>query len=686
MKTTKQGIIGAVAVLIVSALHAYAVVDQALEVSGTNLVLSWPSRGYEQYLVQYRPTLDPSTPWVDLTNAYPANSTNRTTFIVPCCSLAALGGGSAAMRSAEDTSKEWSAVAATKEAELVTDKSELSELMAIRLTGSDEPVPLALYPPGMDTNGLIIFESSEMKAWEKENLPSSEIAAESYDPAGNEPMSLTSGGCDCPDMGFFRVWHIPDFLATITNYTFDGPIFIPVDFKDYLDRVENIEVMLDGVQSDYAVFTSLFYNNQTNWGVGIYFDRMASGTHSIQLRSTLRISDEVVGDDVPLQALLNSTRSIWVDNQVAFTNWDDLVWNNTNYTFRAKLKNLNTDWWIDIYDAWGGYINGSSGHTSNGEVEWTWDLTDWQANPRDTLENDPFFVPYITFEPASAGGPPAAPVVRRTPVPTISYPAVGHWLVTYQDTFYEPGTTTGGYFTNAMLAIAGGPALRNIPNSTLPLKYGTNFYTQTERDNSWIDLKATMASPQYRNLYYFGHGWEIGVGGDMHTYGTNGAVTGGKNLRPSKAFLTSKYVRDVVTFNKHSGARPYRFVWLDGCKTALGDWPESFGVNKGTNDLGYYTNRVTNPSGKRPSAFVGWSVSPGGDGWGTVQPFFNCRTQWMFDWQQNWQSESLIDALEYGRQTSNWIPNSKFWDGLRVFGYINLKMNEFNQKNDWPQP
>jgi hypothetical protein len=38
--------------------------------------------GYESYLIQYRQTLDPSDSWSALTNAYPANSTNRTTFTI----------------------------------------------------------------------------------------------------------------------------------------------------------------------------------------------------------------------------------------------------------------------------------------------------------------------------------------------------------------------------------------------------------------------------------------------------------------------------------------------------------------------------------------------------------------------------------------------------------------------------
>ena len=268
----------------------------------------------------------------------------------------------------------------------------------------------------------------------------------------------------------------------------------------------------------------------------------------------------------------------------------------------------------------------------------------------------------------------------------IAYPSVGQWIVTYQNTFYEPGTTAGNIMVDAMSAIAGGPSLRSIPVSVVPLKFGTNGYSQSERNDSYATLKGYMFSRESRNLYYFGHGWANGFGGDLHVYDTNGAVIGGRTLPLSKAYLTSQTVRDDITYNKYGGARPYRFVWLDGCKTALGEWPEAFGVNKATNSLSYYTNSVTNPSRKRPSAFVGWAVSPGGPGWGTVQNNFRCGTEWMFDWQQNWTVRTLRDALENGRANSNWIPDDQFWGGLRIFGYNALKMNEYNQKNDWPGP
>lgn len=48
------------AIILTFSLPSFAVVDQRLEVQGTNLVLSFPSKGYQSFLIQYRPSLDPA--------------------------------------------------------------------------------------------------------------------------------------------------------------------------------------------------------------------------------------------------------------------------------------------------------------------------------------------------------------------------------------------------------------------------------------------------------------------------------------------------------------------------------------------------------------------------------------------------------------------------------------------------
>lgn len=150
MRSIIKGVGGAIGLLLASAVHMFAVISN-LEIQGTNLVLSWPSQGYEHYLIQYRPTLDPSTPWLSLTNNYPANSTNRTRFVIPCCALndlTGMNGGSFAGNQAFGSS---SAIADNSYSAVDP------RLWARPKDGAGDAVPLSIYPPGFDTNTLFIW-------------------------------------------------------------------------------------------------------------------------------------------------------------------------------------------------------------------------------------------------------------------------------------------------------------------------------------------------------------------------------------------------------------------------------------------------------------------------------------------------------------------------------------------------
>jgi hypothetical protein len=429
MKTTKSAILVAGAALLVSTAQSFGVVGQAIQVQGTNLVLSWPSQGYEYYLIQYRPTLATNTPWTELTNNYPANSTNLTTFIIP---QATPGGASAGEA---DTSGDLASPAAPMMAASVSD---FVGLMAMPEDGSGDPVPLFLYPLGYDTSHLIIFGADVLDA-------PSEFQAQELSPSdvqsADSPLdggSGDGGGDDPPSMGFYRVFHIPDWSFNVTNYIYDGPTFFPVDFKDYMERVDGITVLLNGEITPYAEFTSLFYNGQTNWGMGIHFDRLANGVYQIQLVSTLRLSD-TLDDNTAYLVLSNRPANITVDNLITFTNWDDLIWNNTSYTFRAQTV-PNVDWEIDIYDVYDNFVNYETGHSADGNIEWTWDLYDYWGNPRTDSDADPVFYPYITLtgnfgNSAPGGGSQpnggSGSAGLWTPAAAASYPSVGAWVIAW---------------------------------------------------------------------------------------------------------------------------------------------------------------------------------------------------------------------------------------------------------------
>ena len=182
-------------------------------------------------------------------------------------------------------------------------------------------------------------------------------------------------------------------------------------------------------------------------------------------------------------------------------------------------------------------------------------------------------------------------------------------------------------------------------------KFG-RVYSQSDRDSSWQTLEQNyLQFWPIRNFYYYGHGSANSIGGDQNTVDSSNYVTGAITLPGSHAYLTSQWVHDNVTFNKWRGMMPYRFVFLDGCNTATGNWAWSWNIPNQIEPLSYYQS-ASNASGARPSAFVGWNVEVGGSGWGTIQGFWSFREFWMASWTGSY-GQQLTDALGDGRDFSN---------------------------------
>ncbi len=670
----KPPIIVAAALLFASAIHSFAVVGQSLDIHETNLVLSWPSQGYEQYLIQYRQTLDPTDSWSTVTNDYPANSTNRSTYIIyGVVPLPSTNGSSGnivtnpppAPDSASGTMADSAAPSTT----------ESSEPMVMLANGSGTPVPLAIYPPGFDLSGFIIFDPATGQ-WVSGNGYSINSSTDTST-TGATPMDESSGGA--VSTGFYRVFHIPNWSADVTNYVFDGPTFVPVDFADYRERVENLQVLIDGEPMPYADYTSSFYNGQTNWGMGIYFDRLANGTHQIQLVSTLHINDDINENAVYL-VLSNLTQTITVSNEVTFPNWNDFIQGDT-YTFNAQTANPDTDWEIDIYDANDNYVNSGYGHTSDGSISWTWDLTDYSGSSRDDFEGDPYFYSQITFDAGSTGG--ASPQIQATkpmPLAVSGYPDRGQWLIAFQDRWFAdaPGYPSDcqGKYDTAMQDIWGGPNLIGDTAQWYPIRFGTNVYSQADRDYSWTNLLAWIGDLHVRNFYCHGHGGATSLGADRHTLDTNGLVTGSALAsKYSKAQIFSWQVALKTRYDR------YRFVFLDDCNTADGDWPNAFTTSKTNHDLSFYQN---DPKHRRPSVFVGWTGISGGEG--SVYDWLNWEDNWMGIWANGSGYPSIKDSLEQANDLYHWLSAGEFDSKIRIYGYQSMTIRDYNRKGDWRWP
>jgi hypothetical protein len=82
MKVIKQAIIGTVALSFACAIPTFAIEGLQISVQSSNVVLSWLSTNTETYIIQYRPTLDATSPWTTLADYYPAATDTNVTFFI----------------------------------------------------------------------------------------------------------------------------------------------------------------------------------------------------------------------------------------------------------------------------------------------------------------------------------------------------------------------------------------------------------------------------------------------------------------------------------------------------------------------------------------------------------------------------------------------------------------------------
>ncbi|MGH7989299.1 MAG: hypothetical protein ACREDS_03780, partial [Limisphaerales bacterium] len=513
-------------------------------------------------------------------------------------------------------------------------------------------------------------------------------------PAGDMQPMDDPGDSTNQYTGFYRVVQdgvriLDSTMAVLTNGIISNNVTVAFEAgnaandgtgTNVLGNLECAVLLIDGTKfaGDGVID---FLTNASPWKFNMDTAYLENGTHTLQVAVTWLNPDNSNGNNVNITRYSDPI-TITVSNLIYYPNWEPEVGEMGISAYFVQTVFTNVDWEIDIYDVNGGFVNSQTGHSDDGNISWTWDLTDYTGASRKD-DGDPFFYPYITI--TNSSGDPAG----WTPPVANQFPSVGDWLFAFMDNFYDDGTTVyagdDSYYTNGINTLEGGPALWGIGFLPVPLKYG-RVYSQTNRDASWEDLQLRLDEWVHRNFYYFGHGAPNVIGGDQNTVDTNGYITGSINLPGGHAYLTSQWVHDNVTFSKTWGAMPFRFVFLDGCDTATGNWPWAWGVPSQAEPLSYYQS-ASNPSGARPSAFVGWNVELGGSkDWGTIGGFWQFRSFWMSNWsvQDGNSQDDLNDVFEQAREGSNWVPYSQLWGHLVIDGYQVMKFEEYNNDGDWP--
>jgi hypothetical protein len=670
MKTiTKQffkgiPIIVASAGLFATGINTFAIEGIHLSVQSSNVILSWPSTNNgESYIVQYRQTLNATDAWQTLADYYsPASDTNitfYTNFSAVQNFYSSYGGSSfAAMSSSQNTM----ALAPT---ESVTPLP-----MAIPANGSGGAVPLAIYPPGFDLSGFLIYDpfTGESVSGAGYSVNTLALSSQQFDTPQplNGGATGNGGPSPAPATGFYRVVRDGAHLFGITNgMTLSGVVTIPVEVANGYGNLDNLSL----TENDAPVYGATSQDAPISLPLQLTVDttQMSNGVH--QISASARWDDTNGG----LWEADSPSVTVNVYNEITFPNWMPRFGELGNSLMIAvQSAHPDVDWWIDIYDSQYAYIGTFSGHTYNGTIEGYWNL----LGPYNEFHGDDTFHFVVTTEWTSSLAQQGA--VASAASGTASAVAPPLWKVT--DPWFGSGGWVGvtqhafdGLIDHDLLyAELGGfvGAAQNVgwqvspppytDNNDNPAPFAINFQNGSEYTD-WATFRNALYNPNSRNLVYFGHGGPNNLGYNWSD--TNVSISAKEIARMLHT------IPDNQT-NRHA----FRFVFLDGCSTAKGTLPEAFGIiHKPITDVGYYTGAAI-----RPSAFAGWS----GDKWvsyvGGINVYLphvnfisHIETQMLLGW-------GLQESVDYSASAPD-LYWTFLWTGqFKVFGFTDLHYGQYN--------
>jgi hypothetical protein len=575
MKTFRETILGALIFLLVSAVHSSAVEGLRLSVHCPDVWLSWPSVEGETYVVQHQPDLGTSSTWNTLTNSFPAaTGTNRTVFVhssqVNCPTgqvfgMMMSGSGSAGVSSTES--------------DLSSSKEEPYSSLWLQVEPKDKsspPAPLQLYPPGLDLDGhTIVWPDGSTEPWTKE-FAEEQNAAITFDESQDGSQQDSGGGGD-PGCGFYRVVRAGVDLHGITNGTvLNGQVSLPFEFG-IADTNRTIDqVFVTDHDSDANLTGSSFPSFPLSAGAspaGVWdTTQTTNGNYMLQLGALL--DDGTVLMDTPI--------SVTVSNLI----YQPDPWNVGGVAIYVGFKTVFTSgtWHLDAYDSQDAYIGYLEGYIdTDGYCNYpgipgpgfSVDNTDGSGNQLPS----PHYTLVITAVPGGATPPYPSATNKVFIEPPWNY--YTRAISCYQQVFpsWQPGADEVRLLMEFVWAV------EEIYHQNLLGGFTTVHEVNAQ---GWGPVTNSLLNPAARDFVYFGHGHGDELGG------------GGLTIPMVNTLLRNNLKDPLTATNMH----PFRFVFLDGCNTADGDWPQTFGIPK---KEGMVVTDFTGKRGIRPRAFMGWN-------------------------------------------------------------------------------
>ena len=390
-------------------------------------------------------------------------------------------------------------------------------------------------------------------------------------PPGGGGGSGGSGSAYFPGTGFYRVVRDGAHLFGLTNgAVLSGVVKLPIELANAAGTVSTVSI----TENETPIGNSLQVAPTIHpLSTALDTTLLVNGVHMIS--ASARWDDTNGGlweaDSPPI--------SVTISNEISFENWMPSFGETGNtFLFRATSAHTNTDWVVYVYNYTNAYLGYFYGHTYNGDISFYYDYSGT------SLTNNPKF----SFEIATEYVDPPTPPTYKVTDP---WTAEGAWAMATQHAWNNASDSDTLYqelsgFVGVAGSIGGVSPAASSDGSPYALAFGSSDPTG---DANWSAFRSAIFNSTTRNLVYFGHGGQTGIG--YNTSNTNRFIS-------STEITNRLHTIPAGQTNRHA----FRFVFIDACSTALGTMPESFGIlHKEDVSLVDYQ-----AASLRPSAYVGW--------------------------------------------------------------------------------
>jgi hypothetical protein len=635
--------------LLASAIQSLAIEGLKLSLQCSNVVLHWPSVAGDAYFIRYRPDLTTNSSWTILTNAYPAASgTNMTYFvhsnalIVPVCPQPPStnsGGTNPPPRSPPPSPSSTQSSTATADSTSTTSNTtgdangDAASFLA-RMANLPPPKYPPL-PPPLDPD-----------YWK--NLTRQNLAQQNSGPGGFAgPNNSQAGQC-----GFYEVVKVGIHLYGVTNGMVLSGI-VPLNFEfangDTNGVLSSVSVLNTNDLSFPFGETAPDLASASNYLTGSWdTTRASNGVYIVEAMAGL--NDGTYYFDHPV--------TVTVSNLVSFV--DPFPYGGQAVYVGVKTVYTNGTWHLDIYNDQNQHVGSVSGPV---------DANGWCAYPGVTG-------PGFSLNNTDAGGNQLPSTFYSLAMKTTSpdgTKSAARTNITFIETWPSPFAATIAYswlFPNTSIGdgqqmdiMNGAYDAENIIGHLVlspPANDLNPFRIITPTD--WSTVLANLNDTSSRDLFWTGDGGA-------------GALGRPENLCYQGSFdlVLHNHGANYARLTKH----PYRFVFLWGCNTADGTWPETFGIPHSSMTIADFTL----VRGIPPRAFVGFAGKVSAAAWkglqsGNIVPGMD---GWINNFWWNWTHSNTVLTNAISSATVDPYYGTLSYqigtNGLTIYGAVDLISN-----------